>query len=226
MKKYVAYYRVSTSSQQKSGLGLDGQKTMVDNFIGSNQGELIASFTEVETGTSKKQRTVIYEALAYAKQNKAILVIAKIDRLARNVHFISGLMNANVEFVCCDMPSANNLTIFLMSALAEEEARLISSRTKAALAEKKKVMKLGTPENLTYEHRMMGVAKRQQLAKENKANQRATAMIVQYRLSGLSYDKIVELLTQNNFMSVTGKKFTSTSVMRLYKRSVTEKEGK
>lgn len=219
MKKYVAYYRVSTSTQQKSGLGLDGQKTMVDNFILSNQGDLIQSFTEVETGTSKKIRTVIYEAISYAKQNKAILVIAKIDRLARNVHFISGLMNANVEFVCCDMPSANNLTIFLMSALAEEEARLISSRTKAALAEKlKQGFKLGTPENLTYEHRMKGVAKRQQQAKDNKINIQTTAMIVQYREKGLSYDKIVELLTKNNFLTVTGKKFTSTTVMRLYKR--------
>jgi DNA invertase Pin-like site-specific DNA recombinase len=219
MKKYVSYYRVSTQKQANSNLGLEGQKTMVSNFLNTNQGELIASFTEVESGTSNKQRVIIYEAIEYAKQNNAILVIAKIDRLARNVHFISGLMNANVEFVCCDMPAANNLTIFLMSALAEEEARLISSRTKAALAEKKKIMKLGTPENLTYEDRMKGVRVRQEKAKNQKTNIQASAMIVQYREKAYSYGKIAELLTQNNFMTVTGKKFTSTTVMRLYKRS-------
>jgi DNA invertase Pin-like site-specific DNA recombinase len=106
-----------------------------------------------------------------------------------------------------------------MSALAEEEARLISSRTKAALAEKKKIMKLGTPENLTYEDRMKGVRVRQEKAKNQKTNIQASAMIVQYREKAYSYGKIAELLTQNNFMTVTGKKFTSTTVMRLYKRS-------
>ena len=85
MKKYVGYYRVSTSEQGKSGLGLESQKTMVNNFINSNNGELINSFTEIETGTSKRKRTEIFKAIEFAKQNGAILVIAKIDRLARNV---------------------------------------------------------------------------------------------------------------------------------------------
>ena len=220
MKKYVAYYRVSTQKQANSNLGLEGQKTMVTNFLNTNQGELIASFTEVESGTSKKQRTVIYEAIEFAKQNNAILVIAKIDRLARNVHFISGLMNANIEFVCCDMPAANNLTIFLMSALAEEEARLISSRTKAALAEKKKTMKLGTPENLTYEDRMKGVKVRQEKAKNQKANIQASAMIIQLRNQGLGYEKIAQYLNKNGFNTVNSKFFTSTSVMRLSKKHI------
>ena len=125
MKKFVAYFRVSTAKQGKSGLGLESQKTMVNNYLSNNGGELIKSYTEVETGTSKKQRTEIYNAIDYAKQHDAVLVIAKIDRLARNVHFISSLMEAGVEFVCCDMPAANNLTIFLMSAIAEEEAKSI-----------------------------------------------------------------------------------------------------
>lgn len=223
MKKYVAYFRVSTSKQERSGLGLESQKTMVDNFLASNQGELIESFTEIETGTSKKKRTEIYKAIEYAKQNDAVLVIAKLDRLARNVLFVSLLMEAGVEFICCDMPAANSLTIVLMAAIAEDEAKRISQRTRAALAEKKRQgFKLGTPENLTYEDRVKGAEAMRRKARENKANQQATALIVQYREKNLSYDKIAEFLTELDFKTAKGKEFTSTAVMRLYKRFVNE----
>ena len=219
MKKYVAYFRVSTLKQGKSGLGLESQKTMGDKFLHSNGGVLADSFTEVETGTSKKRRTEIFKAIECAKENGAVLVIAKLDRLARNVHFVSSLMETGVEFVCCDMPSANNLTIFLMSAIAEEEAKTISLRTRVALAEKRKQgFELGTPENLTYEHRVKGAEAMKNKAKESKINQQATALIVEYREKQFSYDKIVELLTNLNFRTVNNKVFTSTGVMRLYKR--------
>lgn len=221
MKKYVPYFRVSTQKQEKSGLGLESQKSMVNNFIKLNGGEMLEAFTEIETGTSKKQRTEIYKAIDYAKQHGAVLVIAKLDRLARNVHFISSLMETGVEFVCCDMPSANNLTIFLMSAIAEEEAKTISLRTKAALeAKRMQGFRLGSPENLKQEHRQKGAEAMKLKAQLNKANQQATALIVQYREKGYSYDKIVELLTNLNFKTVTGKIFTSTTVMRLYKRFI------
>lgn len=225
MKRFVAYFRVSTSTQGKSGLGLDAQKTMVNNYINSNDGELVSSFTEVETGTSKKKRTVIYEAIEFAKQNDAVLVIANLSRLARNVHFVSCLMEAGVEFVCCDMPSANNLTIFLMSAIAEDEARLVSSRTKLALAElKNRGVLLGNPENLKYEHRLLGAKAMKEKSLTHKANVQATALICEYREKGMSYDKIVEQLTKLNFMTVNNKKFTSTSVMRLYKRHLEQSQ--
>lgn len=225
MKKYVAYFRVSTQIQRKSGLGLESQKTMVDNFLKADDGSLIESFTEIETGTSKKKRTEIYKAIDSAKQNGAVLVIAKLDRLARNVHFVSSLMEAGVEFVCCDMPAANNLTIFLMSAIAEEEAKAISQRTRFALAEKKKQgFELGTPENLTQEHRQKGADAMKIKARMDKRNQQATALIVQYREKGLSYDKIVNFLTELKFRTVNNKIFTSTGVMILYKRYMEEQQ--
>lgn len=221
MKKFVAYFRVSTSEQGKSGLGLEAQRTMVENYIGNNDGILLNQFTEVETGTSKRRRTEIYKAIEFAKQTDAILVIAKIDRLARNVYFVSSLMEAGVEFVACDLPQATNFTIHLYAALAEMEGRLISERTKAALAEKKrKNFKLGTPENLTDEAKAKGIKVIKEKAAQNKANIQATALIVEYRGKGLSYDKIADALNQLNFGTSQGKKHNSTSVKRLYDRSV------
>lgn len=223
-KLFVSYLRVSTSIQQQSGLGLEGQKTMVDNYIKSNNGILIQSFTEIETGTSKKKRTVIFEAIEYAKKHNAVLCISTISRLARNVKFIASLIETGVQFVCCDMPEANNFTIHLFSCISEYEASLISSRTRIALEMKRKAgFVLGNPANLKQEHRQMGADAMKQKSLSNKINQQATAMIVQYREKGLSYDKIVALLTQNNFMTVNNKVFTSTSVMRLYKRYVCSK---
>ena len=111
------------------------------------------------------------------------------------------------------------LPLVLMSAIAEEEAKTISLRTRVALAEKRKQgFELGTPENLTYEHRVKGAEAMKNKAKESKINQQATALIVEYREKQFSYDKIVELLTNLNFRTVNNKVFTSTGVMRLYKR--------
>ncbi|AXG73843.1 resolvase [Flavobacterium arcticum] len=219
MKRFVAYFRVSTSEQGKSGLGLEAQRTMVENYINSNNGIILNQFTEIETGTSKRRRTEIYKAIEFAKQNDAILVIAKIDRLARNVYFVSSLMEAGVEFVACDLPQATNFTIHLYAALAEMEGRLISERTKNALVEKKKRgCKLGTPENLTDEAKAKGIQVIRQKAAQNKANVQATALIVEYRSKGLSYDKIAAALNQLNFGTSQGKKHNSTSVRRLFLR--------
>lgn len=219
MKKFVAYFRVSTSEQGKSGLGLEAQRTMVNNYISSNGGTVINQFTEIETGTSKRKRTEIYKAIDFAKQNNAVLVIAKIDRLARNVFFISSLMETGVEFVACDLPQATNFTIHLYAALAEMEAKMISERTKNALAEKKKQgYKLGTPANLTDEGKKKAIQVIKQKAAQNTANIQATALIIEYRAKGYSYDKIAEALNQLNFGTSQGKKHNSTSVRRLFLR--------
>jgi len=141
--KFVAYYRVSTDKQGQSGLGLDAQREAVARHIG--QAELVAEFTEVESGR-KNDREQLAHALSLAKRTKATLVIAKLDRLARNVHFISGLLESSVPFVCADMPEADRTFLQMMAVFAEWEARKISERTKAALAQvKAQGRQLGCP---------------------------------------------------------------------------------
>ncbi len=125
--KYVAYYRVSTQRQGNSKLGLKAQQSMVSTYLNGNRP--IQEFTDVETGTSKgNDRKGLNQAINYCIQNKATLVIAKLDRLSRSMSFISQLMDSEIEFVACDMPTANRFTIHIFSALAEQEARFISER--------------------------------------------------------------------------------------------------
>ena len=144
MSQYVAYYRVSTDKQGVNGLGMDAQREAVARFM-TGKGELAAQFVEVESGR-KDNRPQLHAALAECRKRRAVLVIAKLDRLARNVHFISGLMNSAVEFVAVDMPSANRLTIHILAAVAEHEREMISQRTKVALAAAKaRGTKLGNP---------------------------------------------------------------------------------
>jgi DNA invertase Pin-like site-specific DNA recombinase len=138
----VSYYRVSTERQGKSGLGLDAQRAAVLAFINGGS-EIVAEFVEVESG-KRQDRPELAKALAACQLHRATLVIAKLDRLARNVAFVSGLMEAGVDFVAVDMPMANRLTVHILAAVAEHEGRAISERTKAALqAAKERGIKLG-----------------------------------------------------------------------------------
>lgn len=130
MQKFVSYLRVSTDRQGASGLGLEAQRAAVMQHIGS--GELVAEFLEVESGR-KDDRPQLQRALAEAKRKGAVLVVAKLDRLARDAHFLLGLMKAGVDFVAADNPQANRLTVGILALVAEEEARAISARTKSAL---------------------------------------------------------------------------------------------
>lgn len=130
--KFIAYYRVSTARQGASGLGLEAQKAAVMAHLNGGAWELVTEFTEVESGR-KSDRPQLAAALAACKKMKATLIIAKLDRLARNVHFVSGLMESGVEFIAVDFPTANRLTVHILAAVAEHEAKMISTRTKAAL---------------------------------------------------------------------------------------------
>src|SRR5580704_1542251 len=140
---FVAYYRVSTQRQGRSGLGLEAQQKAVRDYLNGGDWRMVGEFVEVESGR-RKDRPRLAEALSMCRVHGAKLIIAKLDRLARNVAFISTLMDSGVDFEAADFPQANRLTIHILAAVAEHEARMISERTKAALAAaKRRGVKLG-----------------------------------------------------------------------------------
>jgi len=146
--KFVAYYRVSTDKQGASGLGLEAQQELVRRYLNGGSWSLIGEFTEIESGTRKrlKDRPMLKAALELARKQKATLVVAKLDRLARDVQFISTLLNGQVRFVCADMPEADRTFLQMMSVFSEYEAKRISERTTEALgALKRRGVKLGSP---------------------------------------------------------------------------------
>jgi DNA invertase Pin-like site-specific DNA recombinase len=236
MKRFIAYYRVSTQKQGASGLGLQAQKNAVSNYIGNN-GEIIGEFTEVESGTRKKKRVEIYKAIELAKQEKAILVVAKLDRLARDVEFTSALFNGSVEFVCCDNPTANKLTIQLLSVIAEHEAEVISKRIKEALAVKKNKInkgifinkdgsemnpvngkvRLGNP-NGFGDFQKLGVQKIKENALNDKANIQAMDIICSARKEGMTFQQIADKLNKLQYKTRRGKEFNPIQVQRLFKK--------
>jgi len=134
--KYVAYYRVSTSKQGINGLGMDAQEKAVSMYLDAQDGELIDSYREVESGKINK-RPEMEKALRRCRLTGATLVIAKLDRLSRNAAFLMALRDSEIAFVCCDMPEANSLTIGIIACMAEYERQMISERTRAGLAAKK-----------------------------------------------------------------------------------------
>ena len=231
MKKYIAYYRVSTREQGDSGLGLRAQKQAVKRHIDESD-ILVKEFEEIESG-KKSDRPQLLKAIEVAKENGATLIIAKLDRLSRNAKFIFTLRDSGVKFICADMPEANSLTIGLLSVLAEEEAKRISERTSSALAQIKNkiesgekhiskngnvVKKLGSPQNLTDEVRKAGRDSYSNKALNNPENKRAGAFIVSLKEQGLTYYAITEKLNESGFKTSRGNDFNQMQVKRLYKR--------
>lgn len=141
--KWVSYLRVSTGRQGKSGLGIEAQRNSVTEFLNGGDWRLVKEYVEIESG-KRTDRPQLEAAIAACRVHGAKLVIAKLDRLSRDAHFLLGLDKAGVEFVAADMPSANRLTVGIMAMVAEEERRMISKRTKEALAAaKRRGVKLG-----------------------------------------------------------------------------------
>lgn len=212
---FVAYYRVSTQRQGQSGLGLEAQRAAAEAYA-KGRGPIIAEFVEVETGTKKRERPKIKEALALTEAEGATLLIAKLDRLARNVVFVMTLKDSGVPFVCADMPEANGLTIGMMAVLAQYEAEMISTRTKAALdARRRRGLPLGTPANLTAEARRKGSNARKEIAQTHKANRQAAELAGLYKAQGHSLRAIAKRLNQNGYQTRSGKSFAAESVRRL-----------
>src|SRR5215213_6425076 len=165
---FVSYLRVSTDRQGRSGLGLEAQRKAVDDFLNGGQWELIAEFVEVESG-KRDDRPKLAEALALCRLHSAILVIAKLDRLSRDAAFLLGLQKAGVRFVAADMPEANELVVGILAVVAQAERKMISARTKAALAAAKaRGVRLGKPKNLRNQGtgRVQGRGKRTSTALE------------------------------------------------------------
>ena len=159
--KFVVYVRVSTERQGRSGLGLEAQQRAVTDYLNGGAWSVVATFTEVESGKSDTNRPQLQRAIQACRVYGAKLLIAKLDRLSRDAHFLLGLERAGIEFVAADMPSANRLTVGIMAMVAEEERRAISSRTKAALqAAKARGVKLGGDRGATLsaEAKALGVA--------------------------------------------------------------------
>ena len=214
MNRAVAYYRVSDLKQGRSGLGLEAQKAAVEAYAGRAGLGIVGAFVEVETGTRKRERVEIHKALAAAEREGAVLLIGKLDRLARSVSFISNLMDSGVDFVAVDMPQANRLTVHIMAALAEHEAELISKRTKEALgAAKARGVVLGKPENLTGEAQAKGAAANRERAR--RAYRPVAGYIRELRLKGDSYRKIAERLNAEGFTTRKGKAWRAAQVRRV-----------
>lgn len=226
MKKYIAYIRVSTTKQD---LGLDAQLNIIHNFIKPTD-EVIQLFTEKESG-SKNDRTELHKAIECAKSNDATLLIAKLDRLSRNVAFISTLMDTKVKFKACDMPTADNFTIHIFAALAQRELEMIRERTKSALEVIKynidnngyhiskagnRITNLGSTE-FKDEHRLMGVEAVKQKKLNNENLRRAKAFASSLKDNGMNYVQITSLLNQNGFKTSTGKDYYHTSTIRLFR---------
>ena len=212
--RFVAYYRVSTARQGQSGLGLDAQRATARAYLDGGRWQLLKEFTEVETGKGSnalERRPVLREAIAFAKKHKAQLLIAKLDRLSRNLHFITSLMESKVKFVAADMPHANEFTIHIMAALAQYERKMISERTRVALSRAKaNGKKLGNP-NLKGDNE-----KRRKQAQEFAERLGPTLQALQQQ--GMSQRAIVEEFNKLGVQAPRGGGWSLIQLQRVLSR--------
>lgn len=217
MKKYIAYYRVST---QKQSLGLKAQQVNVSNFIKSNTDNiLIAEYSEKESGKSNN-RIELNKALSECKQQGATLIIAKLDRLSRNISFVFELKQSGIDFLALDLPQFNTLTLAVFMGLAQQERELISTRTKAALKIKKEQgYKLGRP-NASFTNEQINKAsiKRKKIAENNENIKRAKLMIAALIKSTKNKSEIARQLNDNGFRTAKDKLFDAKAIDRIIKR--------
>lgn len=212
---FIAYYRVSTQGQGQSGLGLDAQRVAVQAYVQSVGGALIAEHEEVESGTLD-DRVQLKAALKQCRSEKAMLVIAKLDRLARSVHFISELLRSGVEFVAADMPHANKLTIHIIAAVAEYEREVIAQRTKASLAAAKaRGVRLGNP-NAANQSKMASDKTREQADAFAKGIK--TVMQALHAQGATSFSSLAKSLEAHGVGTQRGGRWTAAGVRNILLR--------
>ena len=222
----IPYYRVSTKKQGDSGLGLESQQTTVETYAKQTGAIIIGTYTEVESG-KRSDRPQLAKALAHARRSKATLVVAKLDRLSRNVAFLSALMESKVPFVACDNPHANKLTLHILVAMAEHEAEMISKRTKDALAAYKARGGLlgGQLEhcrNLTHEARVKGAQRSGEVVarKAREAYTDLLPMLTEMKANGLSLRDIAQRLNADGQTTRRGKPWNPVQVARVVRLAV------
>ena len=238
MKKFIGYYRDSKVAQGLNGMVLYAQMNSVYDYV-SFKGELIKGFIEEEPETRKNKHIEIYKAINWAKKVNAVLIIANLDRLARDVEFTSVLLNSGVDFICCDYPGVNKSTIQIINEIAENEMKAKSAATKEGLKAKKARIesknytnkdasymkpdskgkyRLGNPNGFKAEHRRLGIQKIKENALNDNANKKAMEVIWDKRKQGLSYQKIAAYLNKSGYTTRYGKEFKPIQVQRLFKR--------
>ena len=214
--KFIAYLRVSTTKQGKSGLGLEAQRKAVTDFLDGGKWQLVKEFVEIESG-KKADRPQLMKAFQACRVFGAKLVIAKLDRLSRDAYFLLGLEKAGVDFVAADMPTANRLTVGIMAMVADEERRMISARTKAALAAAKaRGVQLGGDRGarLTAKQRAAGRAVQQEHARNRAAD--LVPIIKKLHEAGFeSLRAIAAALEERGIPTARGGKWSSVQVARL-----------
>lgn len=219
MKTYIAYLRQSTMKQQLSGLGVEAQREIIHNHVKNKQ--ILAEYIETESG-KKSNRPQLLTALAMCRKTNSILIVAKLDRLSRNVAFTSKLLESDVEIIFCDFPQANRLILHIISSIAEYEAGLISQRTKQSLqAKKARGIKLGKSDNLMnkFEQAIYNSSRTNKAKAENNPNNmRAIALLRSLSMQGKSLSEMTDLLNEQGFVTSKGCQFQITQVKRLLVR--------
>jgi DNA invertase Pin-like site-specific DNA recombinase len=222
--KFVSYLRVSTKRQGESGLGLEAQRAAVETWLNGGRWQLVAEHVEVESGKRDDNRPSLAKAIGACRAFNAKLVIAKLDRLSRDAHFLLGLEKAGIEFVAVDMPHANRLTVGIMALVAEQERMAISERTKAALAAAKaRGLRLGNPKGTKVQGFEIGCVRG---AEANAANAQAFAerlRPVLAELASLSANAAAAELDRRGYATARGGKWTAGGVIALLARVLARK---
>ena len=219
MNPAVSYLRVSTRAQGESGLGIDAQRAAVEHYCRSTGHSLIGEFLEIESGR-RSSRPVLREAIERAKGTRALLVIARLDRLSRSSRFIAELLDGDLRFVACDVPSANRLVLQILAAVAEEEARATSVRTRAAMAAAKKRGVVFGNANLPYNAGHLGGRASTQARRRKRDDTIASVerRMRELRMNGAGYTQIAAVLNEEHYQTSQGKRWRGMAVWRAMRR--------